>query len=273
MLRAMSSASWITRLALMPLAGSSSYIVTTGPGRTSTMSPRTWKSSSTDSSTRALRSSAALSTGVRPLSDDRRQQAQIRQHIIVAQRQRLLRARFADGGRGRRTAAGRLGHRHARPRLGRRGDRRSGYRLGPARLGGNCARLAREQAGKPAALVVVQAKRNIGQRRAGAGEQDQHRDPHRIDEARVGDQADQRLQAGRAGEAEDAAPAARQPDHRRAAGQPERDADQHRGRGGDQQRAAQAAGRLGPRQPQPGNGDHRQEQDRARGRTAAATGR
>ena len=32
MLRAMSSASWITRLALMPLAGSSSYIVTTGPG-------------------------------------------------------------------------------------------------------------------------------------------------------------------------------------------------------------------------------------------------
>ena len=32
MLRAMSSASWITRLALMPLAGSSSYMVTTGPG-------------------------------------------------------------------------------------------------------------------------------------------------------------------------------------------------------------------------------------------------
>ena len=68
MLRAMSSASWITRLALMPLAGSSSYIVTTGPGRTSTMSPRTWKSSSTDSSSRALRSSPARSIGVRPFS-------------------------------------------------------------------------------------------------------------------------------------------------------------------------------------------------------------
>jgi hypothetical protein len=35
MLRAISSASWITRLALMPGAGSSSYMVTTGPGRTS----------------------------------------------------------------------------------------------------------------------------------------------------------------------------------------------------------------------------------------------
>ena len=64
MLRAMSSASWITRLALIPLAGSSSYIVTTGPGRTSTMSPRTWKSSSTLSSRRALRSSPARSIGV-----------------------------------------------------------------------------------------------------------------------------------------------------------------------------------------------------------------
>ena len=66
MLRAMSSASWITRLALIPLAGSSSYIVTTGPGRTSTISPRTWKSSSTDSSSRALRSSAARSICWRP---------------------------------------------------------------------------------------------------------------------------------------------------------------------------------------------------------------
>jgi hypothetical protein len=37
MLRAMSSASWITRLALIPAAGSNSYIVTTGPGRTSTI--------------------------------------------------------------------------------------------------------------------------------------------------------------------------------------------------------------------------------------------
>jgi hypothetical protein len=61
MLRAISSASWTTRLALIPAAGSSSYMVTTGPGRTSTIAPLTWKSSSTDSSSRALRSSPALS--------------------------------------------------------------------------------------------------------------------------------------------------------------------------------------------------------------------
>ena len=62
MLRAISSASWMTRLALIPGAGSSSYIVTTGPGRTSVIAPFTWKSSSTVSSSRALRSSAALSS-------------------------------------------------------------------------------------------------------------------------------------------------------------------------------------------------------------------
>ncbi len=39
--RAISSASPITRLALRPGAGSSSYIVTTGPGRTLTISPFT----------------------------------------------------------------------------------------------------------------------------------------------------------------------------------------------------------------------------------------
>ena len=39
--RAISSARPITRLALRPGAGSSSYIVTTGPGRTDTISPFT----------------------------------------------------------------------------------------------------------------------------------------------------------------------------------------------------------------------------------------
>ena len=62
MLRAMSSARPITRLALMPGAGSSSYIVTTGPVRTAVISPLTLKSSSTFSSRRALRSSASLSS-------------------------------------------------------------------------------------------------------------------------------------------------------------------------------------------------------------------
>src|SRR3546814_21187483 len=52
----------------MPDAGSSSYIVTTGPGRTSTIDPLTLKSSSTLSSSRALRSSAALSIVVLPVA-------------------------------------------------------------------------------------------------------------------------------------------------------------------------------------------------------------
>ena len=60
--RAISSDRPTTRLALMPGAGSSSYIVTTGPGRTSPMRPRTPKSSSTLSSSRAFCSSAAAST-------------------------------------------------------------------------------------------------------------------------------------------------------------------------------------------------------------------
>src|SRR5579863_2018223 len=67
MLRAMSSASPTTRLALIPGAGSSSYIVTTGPVRTAVISPLTLKSSRTVSSSRALRSSASLST-LMPLS-------------------------------------------------------------------------------------------------------------------------------------------------------------------------------------------------------------
>ena len=62
MLRAMSSARPTTRLALMPGAGSSSYMVTTGPARTAVISPLTLKSSSTFSSSRALRSSAILSS-------------------------------------------------------------------------------------------------------------------------------------------------------------------------------------------------------------------
>jgi hypothetical protein len=61
MLRAMSSARPTTRLALMPGAGSSSYMVTTGPVRTAVISPFTLKSSSTVSSRRALRSRLSLS--------------------------------------------------------------------------------------------------------------------------------------------------------------------------------------------------------------------
>ncbi len=52
--RATSSARPITRAERMPGAGSSSYSVTTGPGRMSRMTPCTPYSSSTDSSSRAL---------------------------------------------------------------------------------------------------------------------------------------------------------------------------------------------------------------------------
>ena len=58
--RAMSSARPITRDDLMPGAGSSSYRVTTGPGRTWMISPLTPKSSSTLSSRRAFCSSASF---------------------------------------------------------------------------------------------------------------------------------------------------------------------------------------------------------------------
>ena len=101
MLRAMSSASWITRLALIPLAGSSSYMVTTGPGRTSTMSPRTWKSSSTLSSRRALRSSPARSIWRFGLSGGAASRSSVGSCVIVAQREARLagqRARLAASG-------------------------------------------------------------------------------------------------------------------------------------------------------------------------------
>ena len=52
--RAISSARPITRDDLMPGAGSNSYNVTTGPGRTLTISPLTPKSSSTPSRRRAF---------------------------------------------------------------------------------------------------------------------------------------------------------------------------------------------------------------------------
>jgi hypothetical protein len=58
----MSSASEMTRDDFVPGAGSSSYRVTTGPGRTLTISPRTPKSSRVDSSRVAFCSSASLDT-------------------------------------------------------------------------------------------------------------------------------------------------------------------------------------------------------------------
>ena len=64
--RAMSSARPMTRLVLVPGAGSSSFRVTTGPGRIFTISPRIPKSSSTDSKSLAFFDRASSCTrGVR----------------------------------------------------------------------------------------------------------------------------------------------------------------------------------------------------------------
>ncbi len=63
--RAMSSASPMTRDDLMPGAGSSSYSVTTGPGRALMISPRTPKSPSTLSSATALASISSFDSVVR----------------------------------------------------------------------------------------------------------------------------------------------------------------------------------------------------------------
>ena len=57
--RAMSSAKPMTRLVLVPGAGSNSYKVTTGPGRTLTTCPLTPKSSKVVSSMRAFWAKAA----------------------------------------------------------------------------------------------------------------------------------------------------------------------------------------------------------------------
>ena len=65
--RAMSSASPITRDDLMPGAGSSSYSVTTGPGRALMISPRTPKSCSTPSSAVELVCSASGLNVARPV--------------------------------------------------------------------------------------------------------------------------------------------------------------------------------------------------------------
>ena len=143
MLRAMSSASWMTRLALIPLAGSSSYMVTTGPGRTSTMSPRTWKSSSTD----LEQPRVALEPGAVDLL-----LASCRARARAGRRSEADRNRRARGSAGRlaalaaagwRRSARGLGHGDRRARTRRRGGNRPlvVVDLGPARGGAALARF------------------------------------------------------------------------------------------------------------------------------------
>ena len=169
MLRAMSSASAITRLALMPLAGSSSYMVTTGPGRTSTMSPRTLKSSSTVSSRRALRSSPARSICWRFPFGRRREQLDRRQLVTVAEREARLRrrglrplaaARRRSAWRGSATAT--VGRDRAERQRLARSSRISVVR-GAARV--PAARRANKPR-KPVRSSSVEAKREIAERQA-----------------------------------------------------------------------------------------------------------
>ena len=69
--RATSSESEITREDFTPAAGSNSYSVTTGPGRTAMMRPLTPKSASTASSMRAFSSSASSESAAVSLTRDR----------------------------------------------------------------------------------------------------------------------------------------------------------------------------------------------------------
>ena len=125
--RAMSSASWITRLALIPDAGSNSYMVTSGPGRTSTRSPRTWKSSSTLQSRRALRSSRRDRRGLAPGRGAASRSTVAREIVRPARGSPdcppvALARILAQGRRGRSAWKGRVtAHRGARERAGQRG--------------------------------------------------------------------------------------------------------------------------------------------------------
>ena len=200
MLRAMSSASWITRLALMPLAGSSSYIVTTGPGRTSTMSPRTWKSSSTLSSSRALRSRPARSICALALLRRRRRAGRApaagncrrAPGSAGAAARRLLRtglaaARSAWPARRRRRPAATSAARRwpvlvivRSSRAARRGD--PGPGLAAENVGGSL-------------LGRLQARAQIAENEAGEGEDHQHDEPHRPGDRSIADEPDRRVDA------------------------------------------------------------------------------
>ena len=106
---------------LTPAAGSNSYSVTTGPGRTAVMRPLTPKSASTASSMRAFSSSASSVRRWVSLTGDRLGQQVQRRQLIFARRQ------IERGLLG--ALAGRLGARLASSRLTRL-SRRSARRVG-----------------------------------------------------------------------------------------------------------------------------------------------
>ena len=146
------------------------------------MSPRTWKSSSTLSSRRALRSSPARSIGV--LLPGRRgaEQVERRQRIIVAERE----AGLAGGGlalarvlalrRGGGDRLGRVGR--PRPRGASAAARRpsssraaSRSRLRRGGLGGDRVGIAAQRGARPVALLGAQAEREIAERQPGDRQQ------------------------------------------------------------------------------------------------------
>ena len=119
--RATSSDSEITREDFTPAAGSNSYSVTTGPGRTAVMRPLTPKSASTASSMRAFSSSASSDRPWLSLTGARLGQKTQRRQLIFAAGQierGLLGALGVPGARLR--ASSRL------TRLSRRSARRVG---------------------------------------------------------------------------------------------------------------------------------------------------
>ena len=274
MLRAMSSASAITRLALMPLAGSSSYIVTTGPGRTSTMSPRTLKSSSTVSSRRALRSRPARSICWRFSFGGGDEQVDRRQLVAVAERQARLGAATAlrpwrgppaqRSGAARLTATAGLRPSAERPASGR-SSRISVLRGAARRSRGS----RRNKPRNPAALVLGQAEREIADAKTGETEQQQRGEARRAGDLRIADEADRGVDAMRGGKPDRPAPAGRQPDTaERWSGQAQRRAARRRPRRaaarGRSARPAAGAPSAGRRWRSPAGRRPR------RGRTAAA---
>ncbi len=190
MLRAISSASWTTRVALMPGAGSSSYIVTTGPGRTSLISPFTLKVSRTVSSSRAFFSRLALSSAG-PVDGRRgRQQVERGQDVFVAQREARLTVLVGRLGGARSAMTG-----LERTVLDERGTRRAGLGRGHLDDRGDVvgvrhsrrfgAFTAREQKG---ALDLVQRERARPDIGGDGGEQPGDRPADGGDPGGIGDQ-------------------------------------------------------------------------------------
>ena len=134
------------------------------------MSPRTWKSSSTASSSRALRSSPARSICCLPVLGRRREQVERRQLVAVAEREARLARRdlrsWRAAGRRRRLWPARRPRRPGASAAARPAIARSSRDLGRARRGAALARPAPEQAADPAPLLRASGRARDSRRQA-----------------------------------------------------------------------------------------------------------